>query len=598
MSSSLESKFFSVDTSPSNGAINQAISLNKEGSRGAGSLGSRFFSVHKSPSNWAINQAVHLNKEGSLGAARGMMVVSSLFGPISSGKNLANFVVKLPVTIFAATAGQVPAVKERVWTKLEVVSLVAATLAKTLLNLAIHVYKFVMFLTFSPICNLTVGMISPEAAKKAHDWLKLTPPKESSEEKKPTAAPKPEAVATPAVPLLQLPAVNNPTEQNNTQPKEPEQQGGADLGNQGKDPAQQEQKNDNTPAAEGNIPPPPPLPTGLLSPRKIQSAEETAIDTSQGDTKDKLKVAQQDKPQDTGHADALAAAVAKAEQKHANSAAFRRLSLQFRKEELKKQQDQKSLGGVANLAMFKFAEQAQDTEEEEFRKSWESLTPEAAARFLAELEALKKQEESANQPIGVQAKPTDRPLPVPGQPKTPVTEDKTEQKTPGTPNSPSNTQSPTGALTKSQKKKAKKKAKKAGVDQPTQAAPQPTTTTPAQVSFQEPAKTENKAQDVVSAPAPAKQAQSAIPEPTIRGAARKRPTAQVVFMSSNQGVVEKPVENDMQKLLRTALIKKNKGAFGTMGREEAKEHLRKTQAMTQEEIDAAFAEYSAENEGK
>ncbi|QLH34839.1 MAG: hypothetical protein HWD61_00785 [Parachlamydiaceae bacterium] len=92
----------------------------------------------------------------------------------SAGKNLINFIVKVPVGLFAITIGQIPAVKRKTWDNLEKVHLVSSSLGKTLLDLAIHVYKAIMFLTFSPIWCFTVGTFSPKFCKTVLDKMHLT----------------------------------------------------------------------------------------------------------------------------------------------------------------------------------------------------------------------------------------------------------------------------------------------------------------------------------------------------------------------------------------------------------------------------------------
>lgn len=149
--------------------------------------GTKFFSIESSPTNWALNKAAILqsNKKGC--AARGMVTVATLTAVPSALKNLACLIVKIFVNTFALTFGQIPSLKARIWKPLETQGLVGANAGRTLLNLVLHVYKCVMFLTFSPLCCLFVGTFYPPACKIAHDALGLTssPKKQNNNNKAP-----------------------------------------------------------------------------------------------------------------------------------------------------------------------------------------------------------------------------------------------------------------------------------------------------------------------------------------------------------------------------------------------------------------------------
>lgn len=136
--------------------------------------GIKFFSTETSPTNWCLNKAIKLQEDKRRGASVAMREVAVPSNFPSAGKNLINFIVKVPVGLFAITIGQIPAVKRKTWDNLEKVHLVSSSLGKTLLDLAIHVYKAIMFLTFSPIWCFTVGTFSPKFCKTVLDKMHLT----------------------------------------------------------------------------------------------------------------------------------------------------------------------------------------------------------------------------------------------------------------------------------------------------------------------------------------------------------------------------------------------------------------------------------------
>jgi len=141
-----------------------------------------FFSTQTSPTNWSLDKACTLEKNKKKIASRAIVVVSIGFSGPSSLKQLSNFVVKLFIAFYATTFGQIPALKKRTWARLENVNLVSKNLLHTWKDLAVHIYKAVMFLTFSPLCCLYVGLASPKICKIVHDKLCLTQPSQKNDE--------------------------------------------------------------------------------------------------------------------------------------------------------------------------------------------------------------------------------------------------------------------------------------------------------------------------------------------------------------------------------------------------------------------------------
>lgn len=173
----------------------------------------KFFSTQTSPTNWSLDKAVKLRNEKKHCSAVCLSGVATLSFVPSSLKNVVCVIVKIPVTVFALTVGQIPPVKARTWSKLENVDLVASSAARTLFALGIHVYKTVMFIAFSPLCCVFVGFISPSLCKAAHDFLRLTAPQKSDEkiEENPQANKDPEPLKKP----------NKKTDEQNVQDNKP-----------------------------------------------------------------------------------------------------------------------------------------------------------------------------------------------------------------------------------------------------------------------------------------------------------------------------------------------------------------------------------------
>ena len=463
-----------------------------------------------SPTNWAMNQAVHLNKEGSRGAARGMMVVSGLFGPISSGQSLicaaANFPL-FPLTA-AASAGNYNAekLKQKTWSKLDVVRGIAFGVGTALLAIAVYVYRCVMFLTFSPLCCLTVGLVSPEAAKKAHDWLKLT--FKEAEQKKPQS--NQQAVVNPEAPKAQvLPGnIENPPKDDNAQ-----QQGEANLGNQGNDQAPKDEKNGN----------PPPLPGNVLLTKPKDNSNDTPPTVNQ---------------------DLLAAIRAKS-----FKADLGKLKALEDEEDKKTKQNlsQSNTKPFRNSAMIKNAQENQP-ETDTVDADWEDQIPlpvqpkvpapeqpkqEPAKPPVQPAVAQSKQSATQNRPLPtpqVQPKATNQEFVVPensqlaqsnsvrladlqitnAQPATPVKSEPEPKE--GSPESPANGQSPTAReLSRGQKKKLRAKEKKAAENGSPQQPAAPATpqtansaSQPAKPVAVEPAPVKEPAQALTVAPAAAK----------------------------------------------------------------------------------------------
>lgn len=134
----------------------------------------KYFSPETSPSNSSLNEAVKLKIEKRHCASLGMTLVSAGAAVPSAFKNLGDFFIKFFVATFATTLGQIPSIKEKTWSSLEEKGLVSSNLLKTWGIVAKHIANFVLFLTFSVGCCLTVGFISIGACKRAHDALGLT----------------------------------------------------------------------------------------------------------------------------------------------------------------------------------------------------------------------------------------------------------------------------------------------------------------------------------------------------------------------------------------------------------------------------------------
>jgi hypothetical protein len=129
-----------------------------------------FFGVDSSPASRALNWA---NDEKRRCAAIGkVQIATALFLP-SALKHLVCVIIKLAIIAFAATFGQIPAIKARIWSRLENTQLVSSSVGKSFVDIALHLYRFVMFMTFSPLCCLFVGLFAPHACTKAHDVLKV-----------------------------------------------------------------------------------------------------------------------------------------------------------------------------------------------------------------------------------------------------------------------------------------------------------------------------------------------------------------------------------------------------------------------------------------
>lgn len=133
-----------------------------------------FFSTNNSPTNWALDKATAYQAKKRRCSALCMVHVATIFSVPSSLKNVIALIVKTVIAIFAVTLFQIPAIKKRVWTPLQVRCLVSTNAGTTLLDLGKHIYKVVMFVTFSPLCCIVVGTFFPKACKTAHDFLRLT----------------------------------------------------------------------------------------------------------------------------------------------------------------------------------------------------------------------------------------------------------------------------------------------------------------------------------------------------------------------------------------------------------------------------------------
>ncbi|BBI17136.1 hypothetical protein [Neochlamydia sp. S13] len=195
---------------------------------------SKFFSIDASPANWALHKAV-LSEAGKYRlAARSWVFVSTISCVPSAGQQLANLIIKMAAATYITTLGQIPALKKRSWSKLESCNLISENLSKSWMNVALHAYKFVMFLTISPICCLITGIVSPKTCKDIHDKLHLTSPQQSQADlnkspSDPTSLPSSQAVES-------LPAAKKAALSTDTQSRP-------------------------LPAIPGNgVPPPPPLP--------------------------------------------------------------------------------------------------------------------------------------------------------------------------------------------------------------------------------------------------------------------------------------------------------------------------------------------------
>lgn len=134
-----------------------------------------FFSPDTSPVDSCQQKALKFVAHKKECAARSMNLVSTGAALPSALKNLHAFSIKFFIAAYATTFGQIPSLKAKTWTGLEKHCLVSENLKKTWVALGLHLYKFVMFCTFSPISSLIVGAVfSPRANKKIHDKLGLS----------------------------------------------------------------------------------------------------------------------------------------------------------------------------------------------------------------------------------------------------------------------------------------------------------------------------------------------------------------------------------------------------------------------------------------
>lgn len=134
-----------------------------------------FFSPDTSPVDSCQQKALKFVAHKKECAARSINLVSTGAALPSALKNLHAFSIKFFIAAYATTFGQIPSLKAKTWTGLEKHCLVSENLKKTWVALGLHLYKFVMFCTFSPISSLIVGAVfSPRANKKIHDKLGLS----------------------------------------------------------------------------------------------------------------------------------------------------------------------------------------------------------------------------------------------------------------------------------------------------------------------------------------------------------------------------------------------------------------------------------------
>ncbi|MBS4166532.1 MULTISPECIES: hypothetical protein [unclassified Neochlamydia] len=209
----------------------------------------KFFSIDASPANWALHKAV-LSETGRCRlAARGWVFVSTISCVPSAGQQLANLIIKMAAATYITTLGQIPALKKRSWSKLESYNLISENLSKSWVNVALHAYKFVMFLTISPICCLITGIVSPKTCKDIHDKLHLTGPQQAQvglneSPSDPTSLPSSQAVES-------LPAAKKAALSTDTQSRP-------------------------LPAIPSNgVPPPPPLPpNSFINPSNIEEEKD------------------------------------------------------------------------------------------------------------------------------------------------------------------------------------------------------------------------------------------------------------------------------------------------------------------------------------
>ena len=125
------------------------------------------FELESSPTDWALNHAVHFSKENRHFSATCMVVVAAASSIPSATKNLTCVVVKVSVAIFAySNIGQIAAIKTRTWSTFQDFHLISTSKEETLKELVLHVYKCVMFLTFSPFCCLTRGYLFSKSLQK------------------------------------------------------------------------------------------------------------------------------------------------------------------------------------------------------------------------------------------------------------------------------------------------------------------------------------------------------------------------------------------------------------------------------------------------
>lgn len=134
-----------------------------------------FFSLDTSPVDSCQQKAIDFVARKKECAARSINLVSTGAALPSALKHLHAFSIKFFIAAYATTFGQIPSLKAKTWIGLEKHCLVSENLKKTWVALGLHLYKFVMFCTFSPISSLIVGAIfSPQANKKIHDKLGLS----------------------------------------------------------------------------------------------------------------------------------------------------------------------------------------------------------------------------------------------------------------------------------------------------------------------------------------------------------------------------------------------------------------------------------------
>lgn len=218
-----------------------------------------FFAVQVSPANWALNKAVTLSEKKPC-AARSMVPVSALFFIPSALQNLVALVVKATLAVFVLPLALIPPVKKRMWETLEPIHLVGACPGRTLLNLALHIYKTVMFLTFAPIYCLAVGMFSPKVCKAGLDAMKLTDSPQKDEDKKEIDKEKKEADQNKQSPdvIIDIPNTTDPVNQGPKQPKVEDEQPNKENDANKKGSEKENNKTRKDDPIDQTIPPPPP----------------------------------------------------------------------------------------------------------------------------------------------------------------------------------------------------------------------------------------------------------------------------------------------------------------------------------------------------